>query len=852
MAKVLKFTACAAAVGVALYAAAGYVGVPYAVRSVIEKNASEMLGRSVTLEGVSFNPWTWVFELRGLTVPEEGSDPLLRLDLLRVDASSQTLFKMAPVLNEITVDGLKVNAVVNDKNRRELERLLGSGDAAGKGGADAQKKAAPADSGLPKFALSNISVTNSSLRYSDAKQGVNESLTDITLKLPFVSTMEGASESLVTPALSMKLNGSQIVADGSTKPFGSTLEARLNLRVNRLDAARLARILPQMRSNALTVAGANLSSDLTFVFRNPTGGNPAKMLLSGSASLDGVSVTQSGKPIVTVPKAAVTLKEIDLAGRSASVESVTVTGLDVRAVNSKSGLNLLRAADAASGGKSSGAAASPGASAASGASGGWSWSVGSARLVDGRVSWTDSTVAPAANVTARNIDATVKNLSSAKGSKADFSLSLETLGGTLSTSGKAGLSPLAVTASAKGTNLKTAQVASYIRSALGADLSASTSFSVKADYAGDDVKASGTVSASGFSLRSGKSTLASFSSATVRLDEFSTKSRTAKVGLVSVASPQVNAVNTKAGLNFSRLGGGGAKAAKTDAAQAPAKPAAVDAAWNWSLAEARVTDGTLRWRDETVSPVAVAELPKLNVTVKNVSPKPGAKGTLDVSSAPGGGSLKASGGFTLSPLSADVKVNGSRIGLKPFSQLMLGYAGIGAKSGDLDASGAVTLKPGKQDKTVGGWKGDVSLASLQLVNAKGGSLMSWSKASLTGMDVETTDPIRLVIAKAEIDQPAQKKAQQIKQAAGLASLLTSIMGDEKTTQRIEKASEKIPTKISLKDIRYENGKFSAAGVSAASIEAAMLQLLTNAMSPKLSGSSAKAATAAEAPAAATK
>ena len=120
MAKVLTFTACAAAVGVALYAAAGYVGVPYAVRTVIEKNVSELLNRTVTLDDVRFNPWTWVFELRGLTIPEEGSDPLLSLGLLRIDASSQTLFKLAPVLDEITIDGLKVNAVVNEKNRREM------------------------------------------------------------------------------------------------------------------------------------------------------------------------------------------------------------------------------------------------------------------------------------------------------------------------------------------------------------------------------------------------------------------------------------------------------------------------------------------------------------------------------------------------------------------------------------------------------------------------------------------------------------------------------------------------------------------------------------------------------------
>ena len=133
MAKVLKFTACAAAVAVALYAAAGYVGVPYATRTVVEKTASEMLGRTVTLKDVTFNPWTWVYEIKGLEIPEPGSEPLLKLALLRIDASSQTLFKLAPVLDEVTIDGLQVNAVMNEKNKKDFERLTGgSGDAGAK------------------------------------------------------------------------------------------------------------------------------------------------------------------------------------------------------------------------------------------------------------------------------------------------------------------------------------------------------------------------------------------------------------------------------------------------------------------------------------------------------------------------------------------------------------------------------------------------------------------------------------------------------------------------------------------------------------------------------------------------
>lgn len=850
MAKVLTFTACAAAVGVALYAAAGYIGVPYAARTAIEKIGSETLGRQIQLESVSFSPWTWVFELKGLVIPEEGSDPLLSLDLLRVDASSQTLTKLAPVLDEITVDGLRINAVVNEKNRKQLESLLGSSgtDAAGSSeSASAPAESSTSESGLPKLALYNISITNSSLRYQDTSQGIDESLTDLTVKLPFISTMESSGESLVTPELSMKLNGSEIQAAGTTKPFGSSLEAQLNLRVKNLDAARLARILPQMRSDALTLAGASLSSDLNFTFRNATGGNPAKMLLSGSASLAGVSVTQSGKAIVTLPNASVNISELDITNQNAAVESVTVTGLDIRASQSSQGINLLKAAESLTGtGGSSDAAASSASAggssaAASDASSAWKWSVASAQLKDAKLSWSDSTVKPAASITVRGINVTAKDFSSEKGKSGSFTASLEALGGKLSASGTASIAPLSVNASAKGSGLTLTQLASYVKPSLGADLTASTAFDVKASYDGSDAKASGTVTVSNFSLKQGKTTLASAKTASVKLGSLSTAARTAKVDLISVASPQINAVMTKSGINFAQLGGSSGSSAK-DAKSSKTADAGKDAAaksgtasepaWSWELSEASVTGGTLRYRDESISPAASVEIPNLNLTVKGLSSKEGAKSTIAYSSGLGGGKASASGSFVLSPLSADIDIKGSAIGLKPFSALMQGYAGIGAKNGTLESAGKLSLKTQKE-KTITGWKGDVSLASLDLTNAKGSTLMSWSKASLTGMDVETTDPIRIVIAKAEIDQPAEKQTKNVKQAASAISAISSLFGKDKVSEKIDKYSEKIPTKFTLENIRYENGRFSASGVSAASLEGVILQKLSDAMGDKL-------------------
>ncbi|WP_443743244.1 DUF748 domain-containing protein [Sutterella sp.] len=834
MAKVLKFTACAAAVAVALYAAAGYVGVPYATRTVVEKTASEMLGRTVTLKDVTFNPWTWVYEIKGLEIPETGSEPLLKLALLRIDASSQTLFKLAPVLDEVTIDGLQVNAVMNEKNKKDFERLTGgSGDA----GAKSSGSASGGSSGLPKFALYNISLTNSSLRYQDKATGIDESVTNLTVKLPFVSTMESSSESLVTPELSLKLNGSPIEATGSTKPFGTTLEAQLNLKISSLDVAALARLVPALQGDKLKVAGAKLSSDLNFIFRNPTGGKPAKMLLSGRTTLTDVSVTHKGAALVTLPKADVTVGEVDLVGRKAVVQNVTVSGLKVRAAKTKSGINLLEAVESVSG---SPAAKSGSAEPASGSSSGpdaaWSWRVASASLTNADLSWSDATVSPAAKLGLSNLNVTVKDLSSEKNHAGSFTVAADALGGHVEASGTVAPAPLAVAAAVRGSRLTLNAAAPYVKAALGADLRAGIAFDVKADVGGGSAKASGSATVSDLLLRRGQTTMASAKTVTVKLAGVDTAKRSADVSLILVASPLVNAVMTKKGLNFAELGGASSGDGKKAEAAKSAKAQGAGAAWSWKVGEASVTNGTLRLRDESVRPVASAEVPKLNVVVKNLSSAKDSLGTLNLTSGLGGGSLAAAGKVGISPLAADLEVKGSQIGLKPFSSLMTAYAGVGAKGGSIDSTGRLSLKTVKE-KTVAGWKGDLSLTGLDLTTASGAGLMSWRKASLTGVDLETTEPLHLVVAKAEIDQPAEKQTKAVREIAGIASLISSLTGREKSAEKIEKYSGKLSGSIVLENIRYENGKFSAAGVSEASLGGLILEKLSSSVGAKLNAAS---------------
>ena len=237
MSKFLKVSGITVAVGAALYAGLGYFGVPYVARTVLERFGSTELGRTVSVKDIRFNPWTWRFELEGLSIKsQEGAGYFLTLDELAVDASGSTVTNMAPVIEEVTVKGLHGTLTWSDENLKEAEKYQ----------SDETPEDAKADSTLPAFAVYNVNVSDTSLRFVDKTRGIDQKIEDLTIALPFVSTLPAERESIVTPKLSLKLNGTPIVATGSTRPFGQSLEAQLRLNVSKLDVVPLLQLVPAL------------------------------------------------------------------------------------------------------------------------------------------------------------------------------------------------------------------------------------------------------------------------------------------------------------------------------------------------------------------------------------------------------------------------------------------------------------------------------------------------------------------------------------------------------------------------------------------------------------------------------
>ena len=92
--------------GVVALWAIGWLAVPPLLKHQVQKIASEKLGRTVTLGAVDFKPWSMELTLSDLAIATaDGKADQVRIQRIYIDGELQSLVRMAPVVDAITVDG---------------------------------------------------------------------------------------------------------------------------------------------------------------------------------------------------------------------------------------------------------------------------------------------------------------------------------------------------------------------------------------------------------------------------------------------------------------------------------------------------------------------------------------------------------------------------------------------------------------------------------------------------------------------------------------------------------------------------------------------------------------------------
>ena len=200
--------------GVAALIGLSWTLVPPLLKSQVEKIAGEELGRKVTLGRVDFKPWTLELELGDITVAAaNGADgPQLALKRVYLDATAQSLFRLAPVVDAVVVEGLALKVTHLGGGKYDFDDILTR--LANRPKNDEKRPYAP-----PRFALFNLALTGASLDFIDKSVGKTHELRDLNLTVPFLSNLDSQREVKTEPRLAFKFNGSSVDSNAQSTPF---------------------------------------------------------------------------------------------------------------------------------------------------------------------------------------------------------------------------------------------------------------------------------------------------------------------------------------------------------------------------------------------------------------------------------------------------------------------------------------------------------------------------------------------------------------------------------------------------------------------------------------------------------
>jgi len=276
----------------------GFLAAPSIIRSQIEKRASAALQRQVTLGAVHLNPYTLRLELDQLHVADaDGKSAFIDVDQAVINASWGSVFRMAPVLDQLDLQRPRIRIVRTADQRFNFSDIID------------RINATPSDPKAPpsRFALSNISVHNGDIQFADEALKTSHHVEKLELGIPFIANLPSDTDVFVKPLLSMSVDGSPLHMEGQTKPFADTRESTMNFHLDRLDLARYVGYAPT--TLPVAIPKGLLSGDLVLHFVQA---KPAPQLqLTGSLQIDDFVLNSSnGQAILSLGKGTAQLSDV--------------------------------------------------------------------------------------------------------------------------------------------------------------------------------------------------------------------------------------------------------------------------------------------------------------------------------------------------------------------------------------------------------------------------------------------------------------------------------------------------------------------------------------------------------------
>lgn len=262
-----------------LFGLLGFFAAPPLIRHVAEQQLSKQLDRPATIQRIALNPYTLNLEADGIHLGERGGQgDFIDIGKLVVRPSWSSLFRGAPIVNEIRLDSPRFHVVRYDAQRFNFTDLIEKFSSG---------PSPKPDSKPTQFSVSNIQVNDGRIDFDDRLLNEKHVVDNWTLGIPYIATLASKTDIFVEPKLRARFDGSPISIDGKTKPFAQSRESEVALKFDRLDVPKLISYVPAKLPVAVT--SGLLSSNLTVNFVM-SGETPA-LRVSGTVDLNDAKVT---------------------------------------------------------------------------------------------------------------------------------------------------------------------------------------------------------------------------------------------------------------------------------------------------------------------------------------------------------------------------------------------------------------------------------------------------------------------------------------------------------------------------------------------------------------------------------
>ncbi|MBU5614204.1 DUF748 domain-containing protein [Geomonas azotofigens] len=295
-----------------------------AVLPIIVKNKAiaaieDATGRATRIGSVSLNPLTLHVAVRDFVVAEKTGPPLIAFRTLEASVAPASIFKRALILSEITLDTPTVNLVRTAPNRFNFSDIL-----------ERQPKEKENDQKAPlRFSLNNIRLKNGSIDFDDriVVGGRKHSIRSLDIALPFISNSPYLAEKYIDPRISAVVNGAPFSFAGKLKPLSKSLETSVHIGLKQLSLPQYVAYYPVRPPAELT--SGKLTADLDLAYRISADRKP-ELTLKGLTRLDAVAVDlPGGKPLLRLPSLEVKAARLEALAGNFQFQSITADGLEL-------------------------------------------------------------------------------------------------------------------------------------------------------------------------------------------------------------------------------------------------------------------------------------------------------------------------------------------------------------------------------------------------------------------------------------------------------------------------------------------------------------------------------------------